>query len=75
MNVDDELNDVTVCDQSFSGETVYMYLDGQRGPWSWMTTDLTAVLIGPLFVIELQLFGSATMVVPYRLYLLSCGLV
>lgn len=51
-----------------------MYLDGGCCPWSWMTTNLAAVLIGPLFVVELQLFGSAAVVVPYRLCLLSCGL-
>lgn len=39
-----------------------------------MTTDLAAVLIGPLFVVELQLFGGAAMVVPYGLHLLSRGL-
>ena len=40
-----------------------------------MPTDLTAVLIGPLFVVELHLFGGATVVVPYRLGLLGCGLI
>lgn len=51
-----------------------MYLDGGCGSRGWMTTDLAAVLIGPLFVVELQLFGSAAVVVPYGLCLLSCGL-
>lgn len=50
-----------------------MYLDRWCGPWSWMTADLAAVLIGPLFVVELQLFGGAAMVVSYRLCLLSGG--
>lgn len=40
-----------------------------------MATNLTAVLIGPLFVIELQLFRSGTMVVSYRLCFLSSGLI
>lgn len=40
-----------------------------------MTPDLAAVLIGSLFVVELQLFGGAAVVVPYRLGLLSCGLI
>lgn len=53
---------------------VCMYLDRGSGPWSWMTTDLAAVLIGPLLVVELQLFGSTSMVVPYRLCLLGRGL-
>ncbi len=51
-----------------------MYLYRGCGPRSWMATDLAAVLIGPLFVVELQLFGSTTVVVPYRLCLLSCSL-
>lgn len=50
------------------------YLDRGRCPWSWMTTDLAAVLIGPLFVVQLQLFGGAAVVIPYRLHLLSRGL-
>lgn len=50
-----------------------LYLDRGCGPWSWMTTNLATILIGPLFVVELQLFGSAAVVVPYRLCLLSCG--
>ncbi len=50
-----------------------MYLDWGCGPWSWMTADLATVLIGPLLVVKLQLFGSAAMVVPYGLSLLSCG--
>ena len=40
-----------------------------------MSTDLAAVLIGPLLVVELQLFGGTTMVVPYRLRLLRRGLI
>lgn len=40
-----------------------------------MSTDLAAVLIGPLFVVELQLLGGTTVVIPYRLCLLSCGLI
>lgn len=38
-----------------------------------MTADLAAVLIGPLFVVELQLFGGAAVVVSYRLCLLCSG--
>lgn len=52
-----------------------MYLDRRRGPWRGMATDLAAVLIGPLLVVELKLFGSATVVVSYRLSLLSSGLI
>lgn len=51
-----------------------MHLGRGRGPGSRMTADLAAVLIGPLFVVELQLLGGAAVVVPYRLGLLSCGL-
>lgn len=40
-----------------------------------MTADLAAVLTGSLFVVELQLFCCATVVVPYRLRLLSRGLI
>lgn len=40
-----------------------------------MSTDLAAVLIGPLLVIELQLFGCAAMVVPYRLCLFCSRLI
>lgn len=40
-----------------------------------MTADLAAVLTGSLFVVELQLFGRAAVVVPYRLRLLSRGLI
>lgn len=40
-----------------------------------MSTDLASVLIGPLFVVELQLFGSAAVVVPNRFCFLSCGLI
>lgn len=50
-----------------------LYLDRWCGPWSWMTADLAAVLIGPLFVVELQLFGGAAVVVSYRLCLLCSG--
>lgn len=52
----------------------WVYLDRGCGPWGWMTADLAAVLIGPLFVVELQLLGCAAMVVPHRINLLSCGL-
>lgn len=52
-----------------------LYLDGWCGPRGWMSTDLAAVLIGSLFVVELQLFGGSTVVVPYRFCLLSCGLI
>lgn len=39
-----------------------------------MPADLQAVLIGPLFVVELQLLGRGAVVVPYRLGLLRRGL-
>lgn len=52
-----------------------LHLDGWRGPWGWMATDLATVLIGPLFVVELQLLCSTTVVIPYRLCLLCRGLV
>lgn len=52
-----------------------VYLDGGCSSWSWMTADLAAVLTGSLFVVELQLFCRATVVVPYRLRLLSRGLI
>lgn len=51
-----------------------VYLDRGCGPRGWMTADLAAILIGPLFVVELQLLGRATMVVPHRINLLSRGL-
>lgn len=51
-----------------------MYLDRGGGSWSWMPADRAAVLIGPLFVVELQLLSSTAMVVPYSLRLLSCSL-
>lgn len=54
---------------------VGVYLDWGCGSWSWMTADLAAVLTGSLFVVELQLFGRAAVVVPHRLRLLGRGLV
>lgn len=51
-----------------------VYLDRGCGPWGWMAADLAAVLIGPLFVVELQLLGRATMIVPHRINLLRSGL-
>lgn len=39
------------------------YLDGGRGSWSRMTTDLAAVLTGSLLVVELQLLGRAAVVI------------
>lgn len=54
---------------------VRVYLDRGCGSWSWMTADLAAVLTGSLFVVELQLFCRAAVVVPYRLRLLSRGLI
>lgn len=50
------------------------HLDRGRGPGCWVAADLTAVLIGPLLVVELQLLGGATVVVPDRLHLLRRGL-
>lgn len=54
---------------------VRIYLDRGCGPLSWMAANLAAILTGSLFVVELQLFCSATMVVSHRLCLLSRGLI
>lgn len=51
-----------------------LHLDRGRGSGRWVAADLTAVLIWPLLVVELQLLGGATVVVPDRLHLLGSGL-
>lgn len=66
------------------GKQVHMWMDGRMdgcvyldrgcGPRGWMAADLAAILIGSLFVVELQLLGCAAMVVPHRINLLSRGL-
>lgn len=50
------VNNPTIADIKQRNKTdtgACMYLDGGCCPWSWMTTNLAAVLIGPLFVVEL----------------------
>lgn len=51
-----------------------VHLDRGRGPGCWVAADLTAILIWPLLVVELQLLGGATVVVADRLHLLGRGL-